>query len=62
MPREKEAYLDNLEQLTEFFDGKRLLTARDVASYCGRDARYVRRIYKIGREGITLPTLARRMS
>ena len=62
MPREKEAYRDNLVALMEYFGEKRLLTARDVARYCGRDYRYVQKLYQIGKGGITLPTLARKMS
>jgi len=62
VPREKEAYRDNLVALLEYFGDRRLLSAKDVAAYCGRDPRYVRRLYSIGREGITIPTLARKMS
>jgi len=59
--REHEAYRDNLESLLEFFGNKRLLTASDVAEYCGRDRRFVKQLYDIPRTGITVNTLARKM-
>lgn len=62
MPRELEAYRDNLEELLKFFGSRRLVTAVDVAHYCGRDRRFVAELYNIPKSGITLPTLARRMS
>ncbi len=61
MPREKAEYRDNYEALLERFPDKMMLTAKDVADYCGRDPRTVRKLYGISREGITIPTLARRM-
>ena len=61
MPREKPEYRDNYEALREFFPRKMLLNAKDVAAYCGCDPRTARSRYDIGREGITVPTLARRM-
>lgn len=59
--KEHEAYRDNLESLLEFFGNKRLLTASDVAEYCGRDRRFVKQLYDIPRTGITVNTLARKM-
>ena len=61
MPREDPAYRDNLAELKEFFGDRRLVTAKDVATYCGRDKRFVAELYQIPSTGITLPTLARRM-
>lgn len=61
MPREKPEYRDNFQALVEHFGGRMLLTAVDVAAYCGIDPRTARRRYEISREGITVPTLARRM-
>lgn len=61
MSREKPEYRDNLEALMERFEGRMLLTAKDVATYCGIDPRTAQKRYSIGREGITVPTLARRM-
>lgn len=62
MAREHESYRDNLERLSEYFGpDHNLLTAKDVARYCGRDARTVANLYNISKGGITIPTLARRM-
>lgn len=60
--RETEEYRDNYEALLAFFGNKRLLTATDVAEYCKRDRRFVKELYDIPKGGITVPTLARRMS
>lgn len=60
--KEPEAYRDNYEALLTFFNGRMLLSQTDVASYCGKDRRTVARLYAIGKDGITIPTLARRMS
>lgn len=60
--RETEAYRDNYESLIAYFGQKRLLTVSDVAEYCGRDRRFVKDLYDIPRGGITVPTLARKMS
>lgn len=63
MSRESETYRDNLEQLTEFFGGKRVLSLSDVVRYTGRDRRTVKRLYQVvPSSGITTATLARRMS
>lgn len=61
MPREHEAYRDNLEALLSYFGDKRLVTISDVARYTGCDRRTVAKLYNIQKDGITLPTLARRM-
>lgn len=60
--KEPEAYRDNYEALLAHFGNKRLLTVSDVAEYTGRDRRFVKELYEIPRSGITIPTLARRMS
>jgi len=62
MAREKESYRDNLEALLTHFGGRHLLSASDVASYCGRDRRTVVKLFQIPKTGITAETLARRMS
>lgn len=61
MPRERPEYRDNYEALLEFSGGRMLLTATEVARYLGKDPRTVRKMYDIGKTGITIPTLARRM-
>lgn len=60
--KESESYRDNYEALLNYFGGRMLLTQKDVAEYCRKDRRTVARLYCIGKDGITLPTLARRMS
>lgn len=60
--KEIEEYRDNYEALLKHFGGRMLLSQKDVAEYCGKDRRTVAKMYAIGRDGITLPTLARRMS
>jgi len=60
--KETESYRDNYEALIAFFGTRRLLTVTDVAEYCGRDRRTVKEAYDIPKGGITVPTLARKMS
>lgn len=62
MPREPKAYRDNLEDILEFTDGRRLVTQKEVAKYLGRDVKTVRRVYGVDRNGISAPTLARMLS
>ncbi len=61
MASKETEYRDNLAELKEFFGERRLVTAKDVARYTGRDKRFVSELYQIPSTGITLPTLARRM-
>ena len=61
MPREPLAYRDVLEGLLSFFDGKRRLTAVDVARHDGCDRRTAQKRYAIPKDGIEIYVLARRM-
>lgn len=61
MPRELEGYRDVMEDLLDYFGGRRLLYQRDVAAYLGCCPRTAAKLYNIPREGITVPMLARRM-
>ena len=64
MPREKEAYLDNLEALKERFPGRTILKKKEVAEYCGVVPRTVEAHipgYKKGL-GYSIYTLARFLS
>ncbi|MBC8586084.1 hypothetical protein [Youxingia wuxianensis] len=65
MPREKEAYRDNLERLCEAFPDKEALTYIEIARFLGKSPTTIRRafrdIYKQG-IGITKATLARKLS
>ena len=63
MPRENEFYRDNLEALrTHFGANKNVLTIKDVADYCGLCPQTARTRFEIGIHGISLPTLARKLS
>jgi hypothetical protein len=60
--REKEGYRDELEQLAQFFGGRRVLTLKDVERYTGRDYRWCKKAYDIDpAKGITITALARKM-
>lgn len=62
MPREKEGYRDELEQLLGFFGDRRVLNSKDVARYTGRDYRWCQRTYGIEtKTGISVVTLARKL-
>lgn len=63
MPREKEAYRDNFEDLLNFFDGKRVLTITDVCNYTRHSYRWVKKRYPFTKQGdISVATLARALS
>lgn len=67
MPREKEAYRDNLEQLMLAFPGKKELSQAEVARYLGKDRRTVAKKYsfvtkKGCRPTICMVVLARELS
>lgn len=60
--RELEGYRDVLADLREYFGpDHNLLSAKDVARYCGCDPRTARDLYNIPKSGILMPILARRM-
>lgn len=62
MPREKEGFRDELEQLAKFFGERRVLTVSDVARYTGRDREWCKNVYDIDvKKGITTTALARAM-
>lgn len=62
MPRENEDYRYNLEHLIEYFGrNHNHLSQKDVAEYMGLDRRTVLSRYGVTKDGITLPSLARRM-
>lgn len=67
MPREKEAYRDNLESLIEFLqkkygDNRHLMTAKDVCEYTGRSFDFIKKHYAIKKVGVTIETFARQLS
>ena len=64
MPREKEAYRDNLESLKEFLDtkygdGRHLMTAKDACEYMGRSFDFIKKHYRFDKKGVTIETFAR---
>lgn len=59
---ENPAYRDNLEMLYERFPDKPILTLKDVSDWMGRDPRTVKKLYGVGRGGISVATLARKLS
>ena len=42
MPREKEAYRDNLERIMDRFPGKEVLTLQDVGAFTGMGYRAIK--------------------
>lgn len=65
MAREPIAYRDNLEDLLLYFEGRRVLTVKDVAEYTGRDYRWCKARFfpnLDAKKGISVPTLARMLS
>ena len=62
MPREKEAYRDNLERLKSVFPDKELLNIKEVSTFCGIDVRTVKKIFNITDKYISIASLARKLS
>ena len=60
MAREHPALRDNMEDLLEFFQGKRVLTQTDLCRYSGRTPKWVKAHYGVGNhETIGYRTFAR---
>ena len=59
--REVEGYRDQLEVLLNHFGDVGIVTQKSVADYTGRSQRWVKDRLGIGKNGITLPALARRL-
>ena len=63
MALEIPGYRENLADLLEFFDGKRILTITDVCRYTRHDRRWVKVHLDIKpRAGVSVPTLARKLA
>ena len=62
MPKEKEAYRDNLERIIFAFPGKEVLTVKDVALWMKKDPRTVKKQFPFKEYGISIATLARALS
>lgn len=62
MPREKEAFRDQLQRLTEAFPGQEVLNAKEIAQYLHKDVRTVRQIFSFKKRlGISVVQMAREM-
>ena len=63
MALEIPGYRENLADLLEFFDGRRILSISDVCRYTGHDRRWVqKRLGVKPRAGVSVPTLARKLA
>ena len=63
MPRERIGYRENLQDLLEFFDGRRLLSIADVKAYTGlADDRTVKNRFPFTGRYISAATLALHLS
>ena len=63
MPRERATYRDNLQDILEFFNGRRLLTVADVKTYTGlTDYRTLKKRFPFTKNTISAPVLARCLS
>lgn len=59
--RETVEFRDVMEHLIARFGDKGILTQHEVALYCGRCERWVKSHLGVGRGGVSLPVLARRL-
>lgn len=62
MPREKEAYRDNLQRLNDAFPQKEILRRGEVVKFLGIDYRTAEKLYTFKECYISKATLARQMS
>lgn len=63
MPREKEAYRDNLERILDAFPGREVITITELARWLHLDPRTVKRKFPIKEGlGISVASLARFLS
>lgn len=63
MPREKETFRLELEEILKFTGGRRVLTVTDVSNYTGQSWRVCRERYNVsGKEGISAVALAKMLA
>lgn len=62
MPREKPAYRDNLERISEVYPNKELLSISDVARFTGLCNRVTAKRYPFKKNFISKATFARELS
>ena len=58
MSREREGYRENLQDVLEFFDGRRALDVNDVVRYTGINVRTVKKYFFGEQKYISASTLA----
>ena len=62
MPRELEYERDELAELYKYFgNSKHNLTCKDVATYCGITPATAKKRYNIGKNGISLVILSKKL-
>lgn len=62
MPKELESYRDTLEDVLEFFDGKRMLKIVEVVKYTGLNHKTVKKRYPFNDGYISAVVLSRELS
>ena len=63
MPREKETFRLELEEILKFTGGRRVLPVTDVRNYTGQSRRVCRERYNVsGKEGISAVALAQMLA
>lgn len=64
MPREKEAYRDNLERIAEKFPGQEMLSIAELSRWFRKDPRTIKKMFPAIKPGvgISIATLARYLS
>lgn len=62
MPREKELFRPYLERLDVFFPDKEIISQKECAEFTGYCTRKVKKVFGVGRNGITKLNLARKLA
>ena len=62
MPREKEAYRDNVERIKLMYPDKELLSRKEVCTFCKIDYRTASKMFTFKNNYISVATLARELS
>lgn len=62
VPREKEAYRDNVERIKLMYPDKELLSRKEVCTFCKIDYRTASKMFTFKNNYISVATLARELS
>lgn len=62
MPREKEAYRDNVERIKMMYPDKELLSKGEVCAFCKINYRTAAKLFSFKNNYISVATLARELS